>query len=229
VVEVGAASLAVHDTLGIELENSARGVNGDAGWLLVDGGLDLGDALLWNNRVALHSNLLLGSLSLACSVSAGVAVVGFELDFGLLSILEGPNFKTAIAAFVAALGAINKLLLRKLQKLTGLDGVRALHGSDGGEGPAGAAGGLVLDGVDGALSSPVDLIGHNGGVEVFNLGVVWEGWLLSLEFVVLLLRQGGEQVVANNEAVWLGVELIDDLVIFVIDLESELEFFFGTI
>lgn len=53
VVKVMTASLTVHDTLVVELEDRAGCVDTDAGGLLFDGGLDLLDALLGDSGVGL--------------------------------------------------------------------------------------------------------------------------------------------------------------------------------
>jgi len=131
VIQVGTASRAIHDTLGIELEDGTRGIDGDTSWLLVDGSLDLGNALLWHGGVLLDSDLLFGGLGLALSISTSVAIISLELNWGLLGVLESPYFETTVTALVATLGAVNKLLLGKLKKLTSLDSMGALHGSDG--------------------------------------------------------------------------------------------------
>ena len=64
VVEVGSALLGVEDSTGVELEVSL-GIDRDASWLLGNGGLKLGDALVLDVRVSGDLNLLLLGGSLA--------------------------------------------------------------------------------------------------------------------------------------------------------------------
>lgn len=118
-------SLVINDALVVEHEGAALGVDADAGWLLGDGCLQLGNTLLWNFVVGLDADFTHGFGSLASLVLALVRIVGLKRDLVILSVLEGPDFETAVATRVARLGviAINEMLLRKLKELTSLNGV----------------------------------------------------------------------------------------------------------
>lgn len=65
VVELGSASLGVHDTGFVLLEDGSVGLNGDGHWLLGNGGLELGNRLGWDGLVRLDVNLsgVFGSLA----------------------------------------------------------------------------------------------------------------------------------------------------------------------
>ena len=87
---------------------------------------------------------------------------------------------------------------------------------------------MVLDWVDGSLSSPVDGGWDGDGVEDgWHLDhVLWD--LGTKELFVLLMGPGGEEVVSNGESV-LGVG-VDDGVLGILGVEdglSEFEFFGG--
>jgi len=135
----------------------------------------------------------------------------------------------ATVATVGGLVARDNLLLGEGEELATLEEVSTLDSAGGGEGPAGTASGLVLDGVDGTLGSPVDGVGEVGGVE--NLDVLGLVGLDSgtEELSVLLMGPGGELVVADGEGVLLGVLGLDELILDGELLKSELVLLGGAV
>lgn len=89
---------------------------------------------------------------------------------------------------------------------------------------------MVLDISDGAILSPVDVVGDIGGVEnlVVLGGIV--GVLVSEDLLVLSVGPVGELVDANGEGVSVpGVDSGIGFFLFVEELLSELEFFYGSV
>jgi len=209
VVELAAAS-AGDDTTGVHLEDHLVGLDGDGNWSLGNGGLELGGR--WADILeASDLTNTLGGLVLAGTVSGLVWVLGLELKWGGLDVLEGIVHKTTVAT-VVSLGAVNELLLGEGVEGSGGEEFSTLDGTSGGEGPAGTALALVLDWGDGTLGSPVDAIGKVGLIEELNvlLGTEFHLWLVTEEllelswgpvghvvdtdggFVTVLLRVGGD-------------------------------------
>lgn len=105
----------------------------------------------------------------------------------------------------------------------------ALHGGNRRESPAGTTHHLILNGVNCAFGSPIDLVGQHGTIEGHDLSSGIDTLLSASDSLVLILGKSGEFVVANNEAVRLSIKFVDDHIILVVDLESEFELFFGAI
>lgn len=225
VVEVGTARGIIEDTRGVHLEDHSVGLDGDGGGGLGDGSLKLVLRVGGDVGVGGNLDLLLGGDGLAGTGdtrAGGVRVVRLELLRVLLKVVEGVGLPATVAT-IGGLVARDNLLLGEGEELAGLEEVSTLDGAGGGEGPAGTASGLVLDGVDGTLGSPVDLSGEIGGVENLHVldGVVL-GALEAEELLVLLMGPGGELVVAELEGVLSGVDLLDLLVLDGELLKSEL-------
>jgi hypothetical protein len=90
----------------------------------------------------------------------------------LLDILESVVHEAAVAALVAVgAAAVDEILLAEADQLPGLPEVHSLQGARRGEGPTGAALALVLHLGDGAILSPVHVVGqarHMGGRHVLS-------------------------------------------------------------
>lgn len=160
VVKVGTAGGGVEDTGLVHLEDELVGLNGDGSWLEGDGGLEGRDGVGLDVGVARDLDLLEGLVRGAGAGGAGargVWVVRVQFIGVGLQVVEGRVLPTAIAA-EGGLVAGDDLLLGEGDELTGLEEVSTLNGGDSREGPAGSASGLVLDGVDGTLGSPVDTV-----------------------------------------------------------------------
>ena len=135
VVELGSASGGVEDSTGVHLEDRSVGLNGDGGWSLGNGSLELINGLGSNVGVGGNTNLTLGGRVLAGSISGSVWIVSLELLSVGLGIGEGvvlPSTRASVGSGVA----VNELLLGKGEESSGLDEVVSLNGSGGREGPA---------------------------------------------------------------------------------------------
>merc|ERR1712039_421585 len=99
--------------------------------------------------------------------SRGVRISFLGDHRGLLSVLESVVHETTIAAGVDG-GALDELFLREGNEVSGSEEVSTLERTGGGESPAGTALSLVLDGGNGTLGNPVDLVSESGGVELLN-------------------------------------------------------------
>jgi len=110
---LGATSLVINDTLLVEHESVAIGIDTNAGWLLVDGGLQLFYLLRFNLSEALNTDLTHIFSSLAFTIFALVWIVRLERDLVLFSILESPDFETTVATIIFLFGiiAVNEMLL----------------------------------------------------------------------------------------------------------------------
>ena len=228
VVEVGAAGGGVHDTGLVHLEDELVGLDGDGGGGSGNGGLELGNGVSLDVVVGRDEDLLLGGVGLAGAGdtgSRGVGVVSLELLGGLLEVLEGGVLPTTVAT-VGGLVAGDNLLLGEGKELAGLQEVSTLDGAGGRESPAGAASGLILDGVDGTLGSPVDL-SLSGLGELDNvLGLSTAATEKSL---VLGISPGGELVVTKLEVSLLSVDLVDSGILGGEELISELVLLLGSV
>jgi len=208
VIEVSSTVRGIQDS-GLVVLEVGIGLNSNASWLGIDGSLQLLVRSLWNGSVGsgLHDLLISGGLARSTG-SSSVWVRGLELLWVSLCIGESMSLKSTIATSVL-LNAINELLFGELEKLSSLNEMLSLHGGGGRESPAGTTLTLVLDWVNGSLSSPV-----NGGREVGSgeLGdrVVLNSWLSSKMSLELLLSHGRELVVLDNvEVLWLRVDLLE--------------------
>jgi len=126
------------DTTQVSLEGKLVGLNGDGDWLLVDGGLHLGDIVLWDtgrSLVGVESQL---GVRLALEETGRTSVwVGFlALNEMSLGVHVGEDGVSSLASHVWEVGAVNDLLLGESGGLTGGNSVHTLEGSGGGESPA---------------------------------------------------------------------------------------------
>ena len=228
VVEVGTAGGGVHDAGLVHLEDELVGLNGDGSGGGGNGSLELGNGVGLNVGVRADEDLLLGGIGLAGAGdtgSRGVGVVTLELLGGLLEVLEGGVLPTTVAT-EGGLVAGDNLLLGEGEELAGLQEVSTLNGAGGRESPAGAASGLILDGVDGTLGSPVDL-SLSGLGELDNvLGLSTAATKNSL---VLGVGPGGELVVTKLEVSLLSVDLVDGSILGGVELISELVLLLGAV
>jgi hypothetical protein len=92
----------VEDTLGVLLK-TIDGIDGDAGWLFVNCSLDLRNTILWHSDVRLNTDQFFGLDSMAFLGLVEVWIVLLKLNACFLSILEGIDLETAIAALVSLL------------------------------------------------------------------------------------------------------------------------------
>jgi len=101
---------------------------------------------------------------------------------------------------------------------------------DGGssESPARSTLGLVLNGVNSTLGSPVDGLGEVAVIEVswFGVGVIDLG---TKHLLGLLLSHGGEHVVSESEGVLIVVPEVDLVVLLLEDRESVHVLLLGTV
>ena len=135
VIELSSASGGVEDSTGVHLEDRSVGLNGNGGWSLGNGSLELINGLGSNVGVGGNTNLTLGGGVLAGSVSGSVWIVSLELLSVGLGIGEGvvlPSTSASVGSGVA----VNELLLGEGEESSGLDEVVSLNGSGGREGPA---------------------------------------------------------------------------------------------
>ena len=135
VIELSSASGGVEDSTGVHLEDRSVGLNGNGGWSLGNGSLELRNGLGSNVGVGGNTNLTLGGGVLAGSVSSGVWIVSLELLSVGLGIGEGVVLPSTSASVGRGI-AVNELLLGEGEESSGLDEVVSLNGSGGREGPA---------------------------------------------------------------------------------------------
>jgi hypothetical protein len=139
VVEAGSASSGVKDTTGVELEDRLVSLNCDGNDLLVDGSLELGDAVGWNLLVSsnldLTEGLLLGVARSGNTLSRGVWVLGLEGLTVRLEELEGMALPSTVAT-VGGVVAGDDFLLGKGEEGSGSKEVGSLGNSGGTESPA---------------------------------------------------------------------------------------------
>ena len=103
---------------------------------------------------AAHADI--GSLASAIGSTVWVACLSGHANARL--ILDGTSHGSTLAAVAGGGGAVNKLLLREAHQLSrGEELPSSLSAASGGKWPARSALGLILDGVDGTGSDPVDL------------------------------------------------------------------------
>ena len=136
VIEVGSAS-GGDDTGSVRLEGHLIGLNGNGDWSFTESGSQLGSSLTNIGEVRDGSDTLGGVVVAAgdSSGSGGVWVVGLELEWSGLDVLESVVHESSIASRVL-LGARDELLLREGFKGSSLDGISSFNGTSGGEGPA---------------------------------------------------------------------------------------------
>jgi hypothetical protein len=232
VIKVGSALGGVHDTAVILLEDHLVSLNSDRDDTIIDGGLELRNAVWWNGFVAHNLNLFKGCVILASLVGLGgtwyIDVSWLELLSIFLDVLEGFSLPSALAAIVSS-WAGNNLLLGKAEEGVGSFPVSELNSAGGTEGPAWTTLSLVLDGVDSTGSSPVDGLGEVGVIKnlwLLDLGALWH--LVTKSSLSLFISQGREHVVGKSERRLLEVGLLDVGILIGEDLESVVEFLFGT-
>lgn len=155
VIKLGSAGSRVEDTTSVTLEDVGISLNSDRNWLLGDGShqssrrsslnvMDAGDGNVSSNGMARLIITLVWILSLG--------ILSMRLD-----VSHSTRLPSTIATLIFSSSvAVNDLLLREAQKSAGGDGVGRLDGRSGREGPARTALLLILDGVNLALSSPVN-------------------------------------------------------------------------
>ena len=138
VIEGGTTGLGVEDTTSVHLEDGLVGLDGDGGWGLSDGSLQLGDGVGWDVSVRGNTNLTLGGIIFAgagLSMSRGVWVSGLELLKLGLEVGEGVGLPSTLAS-VRGLVAGDDFLLGEGEELSGLEEVSTLDSAGGGESPA---------------------------------------------------------------------------------------------
>ena len=125
------------DTTSVALEGELVGLDGDGDWSLCKGSLELRALrVLFDVLVGLDFTLTKGLVVLAVSILGGVWVLGLELEWARLNVLESIVHETTIAAHVSVLGAVNELLLRVGLEGSGGEEHGSLNGTSGREGPA---------------------------------------------------------------------------------------------
>jgi hypothetical protein len=227
VIEGGTAWGGVEDTTGVHLEDVGIGLDGDGSWGGHNGGLKLVNGL-WGNVVdGSNVNLTLGGGGGAWSVSGGIWIVRGELLTVGLEISHGVGLPTTVTSIWGGV-TVNNLLLGKIEEGSGGKEVSGLNGGSGGESPAWSTLTLVLDGVNGALGSPVNGVLEDWGIEGGVLGWL-SGSLESEELLVLEVGHGGELVVTNGEWGLLRVDLGNGGVLLGELSKSELEFLISTV
>ena len=135
VVELGSAGSGVHNTRLVLLEDGSVGLNGDGNWLFGNGGLELGNRLLWDGGVLGDGDLtgVLGSF--AGLGSGGIGVVILEVLGVLLGVDESVGLPSTVAT--GRLGvAVNELLLGEGEEISGGEEVGTFDGTGSGESPA---------------------------------------------------------------------------------------------
>ena len=216
VVELGSAGGTSDNTTGVALEGHSVGLDGDRDGLLGNGGLEGSTRSVGGDIVVASDGngtaLLHGSIASSGSASSRGVRIGVLSDHGgLLGILESVVHQTTIAARVDG-GALDELLLREGDEVSSGNLMSTLHGTSGGESPAGTALSLVLDGGNGTLGDPVDLISEVGGVELGNGVGLLEVSLVAVHGSSLLRSVVSELVNTDGPGVSvLGVVLINEL------------------
>lgn len=190
VVNLIATVSIVQDTFSVHLEGTAAGMDGNAGWLLVNGCLDLTNFSGCNSSIRTNGNFA-SYLGLSTSLLPGyVWVISQECHWVLLSPSHGRNFQATVASVVAGI-AVDHMLLRKLFEISSFDSICALYNCSSRECPARATLPLVLDFVDYILSSPVDTTCHDGFVELESLSSInSRGLPFSQELFELIFGHG---------------------------------------
>jgi len=127
------------DTAGVRLESHLIGFDGNGDWSFAGkGGLHLGGGSSGDISESRDGTDTLGFVVFAgrnSSGSGGVWVVGFELEWGRLDVLESVVHESSVTSRVL-LGAGDELLLREGFKGSALDGIGTFNGTGGGESPA---------------------------------------------------------------------------------------------
>ena len=134
-VEVGSASSRVEGSSFVSLEDGGVGFDGDGGWSLGDGGLELGNGVGLNLDVGLNVDLTLGLVVLAGTLSGSVWVGTLELLTVGLDVVEGVGLPSSLASVRGGV-AVDDLLLGEAQKVSGGNLMVSLNGGGGGESPA---------------------------------------------------------------------------------------------
>ena len=160
-----------------------------------------------NATSRLDNNLALVILAVLVSSVVGILLLSAEtLVVDVVQSAPGPASVATLVLVLGDSGAIDQLLLRQGDQLTRVDEVSSLDGTSGREGPAGSARGLVLDGGDGTLISPVDSLGsiteHGGHTARAGSGILSASAELVKE---LLLSNISELVHTHGPVVVLGV------------------------
>ena len=139
VVEVGSAGWGVEDTAVVHLEDGLVGLDGDGDDSLVEGGLELRDAVAWHVGVSSDADLTSrGELGVAVSGSSGsggVWVVRLKSLWAGLEVLEGLVLPSTLASVARGL-ARDELLLGEGEEGSSLDLMGSLDASGGTESPA---------------------------------------------------------------------------------------------
>ena len=134
-IELSSAFGGVEDTTFVHLEDSGVSFDGDGGWSVGDGSLELINGASYDVLVVGGEDLTLGEVSLALLVNTSVWVVSLKLLGGTLSILEGILLPSTAASVGSGI-AINELLLGEGDKFTGGLEVGTFDGAGGRERPA---------------------------------------------------------------------------------------------
>jgi hypothetical protein len=196
----------------VRLEVSVSSVDWNTGWASKDGSLEGAVASGWKGGKGSNSNESLWGVSTARSSLSNVWVVSLKFLFVAFEVFESPDLKTSIASTGLCI-AIDKVRFGKLDKVVSLEEMGTFKSSGGGESPAWSALSLVLDWVNGSISSPVN------GISIWDRSL--DGDLLQVSSVEVLasseplasltLSHGREHVVSSNPGVlWVGVDVLDD-------------------
>lgn len=139
VVKLGSAGWGVENTAVVELEDGLVGLDGDGDDSLVEGSLELRNAVAWHVGVSSDSDFTLsgegGVAVSSLSGSGGVWVVLLESLWVLFKVLEGLVLPSTSASVASGLAG-DELLLREGEESTSLDLVGSLDASGGTESPA---------------------------------------------------------------------------------------------
>jgi len=118
-------------------------------------------------------------------------------------------------------------LFREGDEVLVVDEVETFEGTSGGESPAGSARGLVLNGGDGTLSSPIDGFGEVLNVEDLSGSTSGLGGVTSIVSTEFFSGQISEVVQSEGNIILDLVEFEDGEIVLLEDLESVVIFHTG--
>ena len=228
-VKLCSAGSRVQDSWSVLLENSCISFNGDWNWLFSNCSLELSSRVCWDGSISADFNLSLILWSFASLGQSGINVILFKILWIFFGIYECVGLPTTLASIWRSV-AINELLFGQGKEGSSSNEMLTFNCSGGWEGPAWSALGLVFDSVDCTFSSPVYGIGKVWFIEVCWL-LNFTGWwhLESVQSLGFVFCHCGEHVVSDCEWILAGVDFIDFSIFLLIDVESELILFLGSI